>query len=220
MTKTEKRILIGSGVTLTLVLLLFGSLMFMFHPMSSSQATPVRPNPIEKALGELQWGHIAFNSPETVGYGQTKVVQLLLSGNKTGDQLLSMIDESGSKETYRVQFSNDMEARLVGTAFDISPITPERQAVSNAGVAEWKWEIKPKGIGEQRLFLTLSTHLAVNDEHIEHTVKTFSKTLDVKVVWPQSALYFLAIYWQWLCTAVAIPIVGWLASRIFRDKKS
>lgn len=106
----------------------------------TDSASMVR-NSDEKALKGTPWGSIAFNSPKLLGYGQTVVVQLLLSGNKTGAQLLSLIDENRGKETYRVQFNNDMEARLVGKAFDVTPITPERQAVSDTGVAEWKWAI-------------------------------------------------------------------------------
>jgi hypothetical protein len=177
-----------------------------------------RRDPIEQALDRMPWGNIAFNSPKFLGYGRTVVVDLLLSGNKTGDQLLSLIDEDGDKETYRVQFNRDMEARLVGSAFDITPITSERQLVSPAGVAEWKWEVRAKEFGEQRLFLTLNAHLKINGQEGQHTVKTFSKTIDVNVVWPQSATFFLWNYWQWLCSAVAIPFIVWLGSRIFRSR--
>lgn len=182
--------------------------------------SPVAADAVDKALKGMVWGNIAFNNPQTMGYGQTTTVQLLLSGNKTDAQLLSVVTEEGSKESYKVRFTNDMEACLTGSAFEITQVTPERQAVSTAGIAEWKWAIRAKEIGEQKLFLTLNANLFVNDRERQHTVRTFSKALHVQVIWPQSAVYFLWSYWQWICTAIAIPLVGWLAARIFGSKES
>ncbi len=177
-------------------------------------------DPVKKALKEMPWGNVAFNSPRLLGYGETKVVQLLLSGNKTDDQLLSLIEEDGNKETYYIKFNNDMQARLVGTAFEVTPITHERQAVSATGVAEWKWQIKAKELGEQKLFLTLNSHIEINGLDAKHTVSTLDKTINIEVVWPQSVKYFLWNYWQWIFTFVALPLFGFTASRIFRSKKS
>lgn len=187
---------------------------------SKENKSPVAADAVDKVLKGMAWGNIAFNNPQTMGYGQTTTVQLLLSGNKTGAQLLSIVTEDGSKESYKVRFTNDMEARLTGSAFEITPVTPERQAVSTTGVAEWKWAIRAKEVGEQKLFLTLNANLLVNDRERQHTVHTFSKALAVQVIWPQSAVYFLWSYWQWICTAIAIPLVGWLAARIFGSKES
>lgn len=178
------------------------------------------PDRVDKALKTMKWGNIAFNNPKVLGYGTSAVVQLLLSGSKTGNQLLSIVSEEGQKETYEVQFTNDMEAHLRGVAFEITAVTPERQAVSSAGVAEWKWEIRAKQLGEQKLFLALNANLLIDNRERKHTVQTFSKTLHINVVWPQSVLYFLWSYWQWICTAIAIPLVGWVGSRIFGKKNA
>ncbi|WP_369980098.1 hypothetical protein [Xanthomonas bundabergensis] len=218
--KTKKRTLIAAFLALALLLLIFSIFSFLFFSASTDRPPPSTrlPHVIEQEIDRLNWGNIAFNSPEFVGYGETTVVQLLLSESKTGKQLISLIDERGNKETYRIQFSNDMDARLAGKAFDVSPITPEHQAVSGSGVAEWKWEIRAKELGEQRIFLTLNAHLSANGQHFHHTVKTFSKNLNVKVAWPQSMVFFLFSYWQWICTAIAIPLIGWIASHLVHDK--
>ena len=39
------------------------------------------------------------------------------------------------------------------------------------------------------------------------------------MVWPESPLYFLQSYWQWISTALLIPWIGWLATLIFGKKK-
>ncbi len=185
---------------------------------ANGAADPV-PDEVADALQSMAWGSIAFNNPEVLSYGQTEVVQLVLSETKTENQLLSIISESGQRESYIVRVADEMEARLTGSAFEIMPITPETQIVNASDVTEWKWEIEPKKIGEQKLFLTLNAKLLLNDREKKHTVRTLSKTMHVRVVWPQSVAHFFWTYWQWICTAIALPLIGWSASRIFRSKK-
>ena len=176
------------------------------------------PDKVGEALKAMTWGQIAFNNPEVLAYGESAIVELLLSENKTEDQLLSIIRESGKKESYQVRLSTDMEARLTGRAFEITPITPEHQAVSPTDVTKWKWEIRAKEFGAQKLFLTLNANLVIDGREKQHTVQSFSRTLNVRVVWPQSAMYFFSSYWQWIFTAIALPFIGWFASRTFGKK--
>ena len=130
-----------------------------------------------------------------------------------------MIQEPDEREHYTVRIADQMEARLTGEAFDITPITTEAQGMNLQGITEWKWDIRPKKIGPQRLHLTLDAKLRLFGRDVTHNIRTFDHTMDVKVVWPQSALFFWQNYWQWICTTIAIPMAGWLAVCKWRSEK-
>ena len=216
MTARTGLLTLGIAVVMVVIMSAISISEYQDYISHSRLSSGVYKDPVERALNKLPWGNIAFNNPRTMAYGETVVVQLLLSGNRASDEILLLTDEAGEKETYRVQFSNDMEASLVGSSFEISPITDERQAVSRSGIAEWKWQIKAKELGEQRLYLVLNAHMTVNDHDMPYVVRTFSRELKVQIVWPQSVKYFLWSYWQWVCTAIALPLVGWLVSLVIR----
>jgi hypothetical protein len=184
-----------------------------------SQTSAIKPNRVDRELDKLPWGHAALNNPKSIAYGQSAVVQLLLSGSKSGEQLLTFIDEAGEARSYRVRFNNDMEAHLVGSAFEITPITQERQIVKRNGLAEWKWEVRPKQLGQHTLFLSLSANVMMDGREAKHTVQTMQRTLEVDVVWPHSVWYFFSNYWQWSMTAIAFPLFTWLITKLVRRRK-
>ena len=220
----------SSGFTkweLLVVLGVIGLLSIIAIPSYQNFVMPLKENidpmiPVpktgESALGELSWGSAAFNNPGTVGFGQTAVVQLLLSGTMPQEALQKQIEEDGVVKAHQVRFADEMEANLVGSAFDISPITKERQVVNADGVTEWKWEVRGKSLGEYRLFLTLNAHVIVDGHGMQHTVETLNEVMRVKIVWPESAIYFLTVYWQFVLTALVIPPIGWAASRMLRNR--
>ena len=164
----------------------------------------------------MQSANIAFNAPDSLGYGKTIGIQLRLSANKTPGELADMIHEPGQKETSTVKISNEMDARLTGEGFQITAVRPERQAVSASGVTQWNWDITPKHLGpEQPLHLTLDAIVKIDDHETTYTLRTFDRKIDVNVVWPDTVLSFLGKYWQWVCTAIVIPLIVWIGKRIF-----
>jgi hypothetical protein len=44
-------------------------------------------------------------------------------------------------------------------------------------------------------------------------IRTFEETIAVNVTLSQRVSSFFANNWQWLWTAILIPIIGWLISR-------
>jgi hypothetical protein len=178
----------------------------------------VYETPIDRLLSKMAWGNIAFNSPKTMGYGETTGIQLLLSRSRTTQALADLIVEPGDRERYTILTSDQIEAHLIGDGFEIKSITAETQVLDKQGVTEWKWDVRPKWLGKQRLHLSLDAKLDSNGKDISHTMRTFYQPIDVKIVWPQSALFFGQNYWQWICTAMVLPFVGWAAARLFKSK--
>jgi hypothetical protein len=173
------------------------------------------PSEIDRLLEGLQSANIAYNAPETLGYGRTFVIKLELSANKTPEELAGTIHEPGPTETATVKISNEMDARLTGEQFEIKAVRPERQAVSATGT-EWTWNIKPRELGPQKLHLTLDAVLKIDNHESTYTLKTFDRTIGVNVVWPETWFVFFGKYWQWIVTTIVIPFVVWIGKKIFK----
>jgi hypothetical protein len=141
---------------------------------------------VDAALKKLDWGQMAFDVPEKLRLEQTALIHLLLSPAHTVEQLTNAIREQTTEpvkiESARIQISGMMEAKLVGSAFDIQPITPEApQMVSRTEPTEWKWEIKPRQSGQQSLHLTLNAIIRFDDKERPRVIRTFDRVIQVDV---------------------------------------
>jgi hypothetical protein len=143
----------------------------------------------------------------------TALIHLVLSVVRPIEDLKQMIEAEGERIGARIQVSNRMEARLSGTNFQITAITPETQAVTRNDVTDWKWEIKPISAGRQYLHLTLSALLKLEGISTPRTIRTFDRTIEVEVSWDQRVTTFLKNNWQWLWAAILVPVAGWLWKR-------
>ncbi len=164
---------------------------------------------VDQLLKQMEFGHIAFNTPSRINIDDTPQLQLLLSLAEPIERLKTAITAEGEKLGFTVRVSERMEARLRGQAFAITPLTPEIQAVSKIERTEWKWQLKPQQAGRQSLHLTLSALLDIEGHNTPRIVKTFEKTILVEVTTTQKITRFLEANWKWLWTAILIPLVGW-----------
>jgi hypothetical protein len=141
---------------------------------------------VDAALKKLDWGQMAFDVPEKLRLEQTALIHLLISPAQTAEQLTAAIREQTSEpvkiESARIQISGLMEAKLVGSAFDIRSITPEEpQMVSRTEPTEWKWEIRPRESGRLSLHLTLNAIIRFEDQERPRVVRTFDRVIPVDV---------------------------------------
>ena len=187
---------------------------------SGSRTRPSRPSPqpvlpgispqIDETLEELELAQVAFNAPADLGLHEPAVIQLLLSGRRPIQELKASLTALGKREGARVRASDSMEAQLAGTGFAIQAITPAVQLVSREGITEWRWEVEPTRTGVRRLHLTLSAIVDVDGKEGTYTVRVFERTLEVRVSLRERLTGFVGDNWQWLWTALLIPVAGWL----------
>ncbi len=188
----------------------------MSMPMPAPEASAPPDNPFEsvdRALEKMQFANAAFNVPAAMNLRDTASIQLLLSLVTPTEELKKMIEAEGLKEGVRIQVSNRMEARLSGSNFSITAVTPEVQAVSRNVTTEWKWDIKPVSEGKQYLHLTLSALINVDGASTPRAIRTFDKTIEVEVPWRQKTSLFIENNWQWLWAVILAPLAGWLWKR-------
>ena len=183
------------------------------RPTVTGHPQPARPLPgvggeIDDVIEDLELVNVAFNAPRTMHLNEPVVIQLLLSGGQTVEQLQKELTALGEQEGEQIRASDTMEAQLTGPGFDIAPVTPAVQLVSKEAVTEWQWEVEPTKTGERRLHLTLSALIDLGGKDRTYTVRTFERTLVVKVTFGERLETFVGENWQWLWTALLIPIVG------------
>ncbi|HYG11587.1 MAG TPA: hypothetical protein VD835_16690, partial [Pyrinomonadaceae bacterium] len=194
------------------------------HP-GSTASPPVLPAPQEKAvrsksagrtrrdsvdayLDSLPLGEVAFNTPEKMRLGQTVNVELKLGGAHLVGQLEELIKEEGRVETHRVKVASVMEARLVGTGFEIATATPPEQVVSESKPTEWEWQVKATREGTQRLHLTLNAVVFVDGKERRRKTETFKKDILVEVTPGSRIAAFFYDNVGWIVPVLLLPFIG------------
>jgi hypothetical protein len=115
-----------------------------------------------------------------------------------------------------VKVADVMEATLYSRGFDVHPITPERQAVSNSAETEWKWDITAKEPGAQELRLTISVVLSVKGHEAPRVLEVYRRTVEVEVTMTTRMTRFVGSNWQWLlggCGGLPVVVAGWVIAR-------
>jgi Divergent InlB B-repeat domain len=175
---------------------------------------------VSNAVRQLPTAFVAFNVPRTLGRKETATIQLLLSPtSKSIGELKERLSEAGDRIGDRVKYSSTMEATLLSQDFDITPVDNEsRKFVPSDQVTEWLWQVTPKRTGTLRLYLSLYAIIDVAGREGPVKVGTFHRTLTIDVAWTQRAGDFVKGNWQWLWTAVLVPVGLWAAGRRKRPK--
>jgi len=173
---------------------------------------------IDEILADMEIGTIAFNTPNAINYYETAVIELRLGIETSIEELQGRISEAGDIESAQIRVSDRMEARLTGPNFEITAITPETQAVSRTEDTRWRWEVKPVSEGQHRLHLTLSALIEVEGSTTPRTIRTYDRMIVVDVSFRQRVSTFVSDNWQWLWSALLIPLAGWLWQRRKKGK--
>lgn len=183
-----------------------------YIPSSGKRPTSNPLDSVDRVLDSMVWANIAFNAPLKISLTDKAQIQLLLSIQKSMDELRGLIVAAGQQEGAIIKVTNQMEARLTGQegSFKILKITPEEQAVGSVGTFEWKWEVEPLIPGVHTLYLGLIAHFTVDGVPTRKSIRTFERKINVEVSAGQLASQFYERNWQWLWAAILIPTVGWL----------
>jgi hypothetical protein len=176
-------------------------------PPPVGDRSPASEPSVDDLLAKLHVGNLAFNTPDSMGYGETRVIHLVMDGTKTVAQLESTIEEAGPKVGAEVKMADRMEAHLTGAGFEITPITSETQPVSLKETTDWKWDVRPKAFGEQSLHLAVNALLKVDGEDATRAIQTFDKDIRVTVSWPATLIAYPQDHWE-IATAIGAGVVG------------
>ncbi len=191
-------------------------------PLPSPTPTPVpaaRANiqQTDRALSELESGNIAFTAPSSIQLEETGQVELLLSLSKTIQDLERELEQQETVVGAKIKVSDHMEASLSGAGFEIVPITPLRQAVSEKESTQWKWEVKAREPGRRRLHLSLNAVLSGEPSGRVRVLRTFDKDIEVTVTMRQrlGAFFTAHEFGSTLTAGIIVIALGWISAKLF-----
>ena len=206
------------------------------HPPSESAAAPTAPgspstavnvnfSEVDQILQGLPLGNITYNAPDTMLLGDRHDIYLLLSPSQSAEQLQSQLQSRlGHPETLQsvqIKIAERMQATLTGEGFEITPSEPQEQAVSGTEPTEWHWTVSSKEAGQQELQLDLYVLVVLKDSPpMPRKIRTFTKTIRVRVTLGRRLAGFVGDNWQWLWGTLLVPLAGWLWARRRKAKSA
>ncbi len=164
---------------------------------------------IDNIVNNLEWGNIAFNTPQKIRLEEPTTIELVLSPTHSIEELQSSLESQGEIESAEIRISNQMAANLVGTGFKIEALRPQEQAISS-DKTQWKWEVTPTQDGSQSLELTLSAIINISGQERQLVIETFKKTIEIEVSVGQRVSTFVSGNWEWLWASILVPTAPFL----------
>jgi hypothetical protein len=164
---------------------------------------------IDRIIGGLPVANIVFNTPKTLHLDNSTTIELVLSRGRPIRELKKQVTALGEKVSSKVKVSDQMKARLTGFGFKINPLTDETQPVGERTVTAWQWTVEPSKTGLLHLHLTLTALINVAGSNRTYAVKTYDRTLRIRVTWLDRVSGFVSRNWKWLWTAIAVPLLVW-----------
>ncbi|MBD3273748.1 MAG: hypothetical protein GF372_00455 [Candidatus Marinimicrobia bacterium] len=83
-------------------------------------------------------------------------------------------------------------------------------AASQSERTEWRWDITATENGTHQLHLTLSALIPVDGQPTHRTIRTFDHVITVHVSLGERIAVFLSDNWQWIMSALLIPLITWV----------
>lgn len=173
-------------------------------------------------LDRLVRGKIAHDIPEQMKVGDD--YRAIASVTKAmNDSILFAGLESEKMETEEIWVSSRVKIVLFDPTgrnnFEITALNTEEQTVNEYANTIWEWNVIPIKSGNNPLVMRAT--VKVLDEFGENyrDIPVFEKRVNVKASPLASLGMFLAKYWQWVATVIAIPLVTYVYRSIKNRKK-
>ena len=165
-------------------------------------------------LDQLSLATIALAVPDKANIKTKIQAQLLMSMFLDEATLREDLTTEGSTFSSGVLVSRVVHAKLTAPDFEVEAITPERQAISTTSNTEWLWNLTPKRTGEHQVYLTITAFVYVDESNfIERHIRTFQKVVVIEVTPEQVIKSWFAKYWQWLWSALLLPVFLYFRKR-------
>jgi hypothetical protein len=140
---------------------------------------------------------------------------------ETIEQLKQQFEESEEPTVGCIGLTTQMKANLIGSEFDIEARHTAIQRMGHNLPTEWTWEFAASNEGRHELVLSLSRDLTPGQEEGFHDVipVPLDTYINVRATPWQKAANFVNTNWQWLWTAILVPVAIWLWGRYRRSKE-
>lgn len=175
---------------------------------------------VEDELRKLSPGLILFNVPQEMKVGIEERVEVRMTKTITED-LSKGLKGRGLPQIEEIRVNTFMGVRLKDdNNFDIKERSHEKQIVAGEGFTQWDWDVTPLKSGIKSLLLTVTVRIRIpNYGEEEKDYLVFERKINVKVNPSYTIKKFIESYWQWLTTAILIPLTGWFVNKLWKSRK-
>jgi hypothetical protein len=187
-----------------------------------SQHVPRKPRPkggrrpvslaaqIQQAVDALPLGEMVFHHLDVMQLRQQESAQVRISQDLQQD-LVHGLSSQGVTERDQIKISTSMKVRLSGEPnFDVKPLNDEEQLVTKSGYTEWLFTVLPLKKGKWPLHVVITAVVRTPggaEKYKDYPVK--DELVEVRVTTFGAVKYFVEDNWQWILTAILIPIAVW-----------
>lgn len=216
--RSERKLIITSfiGVSITLAITLFGSmLLFLLSPMSMKI-------PAGSRIDGLVKGKVAYSVPDTMeiekNYRGTVSISKALN-----DSILFQDLDSTQFDDEEIKISSRVKVILMDPTgnknFDIVALNTEEQLVDEISNTVWMWNITPVKAGNNELVIRATVKILDGLGENYKDIRVFERRIKVNASLVVITKQFVVDYWQFLSTAIFIPLIVWGYKKFNERKK-
>jgi hypothetical protein len=151
----------------------------------------------EAAADAVRTAQIRYNAPATMQLNMPINLRLAIDASGMEDLESVLEDLPGEIRSGEAELTSQVTATLTGTGFDIRPLKPARQVLTEERPSTWQWEVTPRVEGRHTLVLEVFAHPGGGDAAA--SVREFRDEITVEVTPLSKVLHF---------AQTADPLVG------------
>ena len=154
-------------------------------------------------------------APDRAEVGQQVDVTLTISPASTEADLLGRTPAEGAAvDVGTARIAPRMRAQLiVPEGATVAVVGSEERAVHDTDDTVWRWSVIPTRTGDLPLRAVLIAPVILDGKETPYDVRTFEARVSVFVTPTTRVRDFVAANWQWLWTALVVPVFLWWRKR-------
>lgn len=177
-------------------------------------------------------GTIAYSVPDEMTVGEKYKITVRISKKKgteikktliLGEREIPISDETieSTATIENIRVSRTMTVKLLSKdgAFEISPMSTDKQVLEDESYTEWSWVVKPIESGTNYLKMIITIKVEADGEESYKDIVVFDKNIKVKTNVSLGVKSWISEYWQWLMTTIIIPLVIFFYKKRNKDKE-
>jgi hypothetical protein len=165
-------------------------------------------------------GQVAINHPEQMKVSRADTVRVRISRSQAADISKGLPAEGHKTEQGDIAVSTSMKVQLSGRPyFDITPLDDTEQLITNNGFTEWSFTVTPLKSGKLPLHVRITAIVRAAGVEKMKDFPVKDEIIQVQVSPIASVGSFVSKNWQWLWSAILVPIALWLWNRRRKNQK-
>lgn len=164
-------------------------------------------------LAQLRYSTFGYSIPGEANVDDEIDVTMIINPSLTVQEIEAVLPR-GERTTGSIQISRIVQAKLDSRDFDIVAITPERQVIAQGINTAWRWSLKARTPGPNKVVkITVTAVVLVDGERTESYIDTYTSTIKVSITPQQRISRWLSDNWQWAWGALLIPLLGYFYNK-------